>query len=80
MLRLPRDHDIVEDVNNRFLVVVGNLHPPNRLIAYLKYIKTYEETIWKHGNTYYERVLKTYGVKSLTNTSQNIRNLPTMKC
>jgi predicted nucleotidyltransferase len=65
MFRPPRDHDIVVDWFGRHFVVVGNLHPPNKLVAYLKYIPTYEKTLWCYGGTYYRRVLKTYGVKSL---------------
>lgn len=65
MYRPPRDHDIVEDVDKSFLVVVGNLHPPNGLIAYLKYVRTNKRTLWKYGDTYYERILKTYSVRNL---------------
>ncbi len=65
MLRPPRDHDIVVDHLMRIYVVVGNLHPPNGLIAYLKYVRSDTKTLWGRGGTYYERVLKTYGVKSL---------------
>lgn len=65
MLRPPRDHDIVEDVFGRISVVVGNLHPPNGLIAYVKYVRTDGKTLWSRNGVYYERVLKTYGVRSI---------------
>lgn len=65
MFRLPRDHDIVEDSLGRLYVVIGNLHPPDRLIAYLKYVPTTAKTLWTRGSTCYDRVLKTYGVRSL---------------
>ncbi|MEM1680597.1 MAG: hypothetical protein QXT01_05705 [Sulfolobales archaeon] len=65
MLRPPRDHDIVEDLLGGILVVIGNTHPPNGLIAYLKYVRSSGKTLWRHGNTYYERVLKSYGVRNL---------------
>lgn len=65
MLRPPRDHDIVENLLGGILVVVGNTHPPNGLIAYLKYVGSDGRTLWHRGNTYYERVLKSYGVRNL---------------
>lgn len=65
MFRPPRDHDVVEDFLGRFYVVVGNLHPPNRLVAYLKYVPTTIKTIWTRRDMWYDRVLKTYGVRSL---------------
>ncbi|MEM2376528.1 MAG: nucleotidyltransferase domain-containing protein [Sulfolobales archaeon] len=65
MIRPPRDHDIVGDDRNRFLIVIGNLHPPNGLIAYLKYVESAEETLWRYRNVFYKRVLESYGVKTL---------------
>ncbi len=65
MLRPPRDHDVVEDVFGRISVVVGDLHPPNGLIAYVKYVMVDEKTLWSRNGLYYRRVLKTYGVRSL---------------
>ncbi len=65
MLRHPMDHDIVEDINNRIYVVVGNQHPPNGLIAYLKYIPGNGAGIWVRQGMPFKRVLKAYGVKSL---------------
>jgi len=69
MLRPPRDHDIVEDCGGRLYTVVGNVHPPNKLVAYVKYIPVDTETPWRRGDVFYERVLRTYGVKSMHKTA-----------
>lgn len=59
------DHDIVEDDGGRIYVVVGNSHPPNGLIAYLKYVPVYKPTLWRGRNVWYERALKYYGVRNV---------------
>ncbi len=59
------DHDLVIDRDGRIYVVVGNRHPPDALIAYLKYVPTTSKTLWKGTLTYYERVLKEYSVEDL---------------
>ncbi len=59
------DHDYVEDERGRLYVVIGNSHPPNYVIAYLKYVPTEEVTPWRRGDKYYARVVKRYGVRNV---------------
>ncbi|PUA33580.1 MAG: hypothetical protein B7O98_03950 [Zestosphaera tikiterensis] len=59
------DHDLVIDKDGRIYVVVGNKHPPDALIAYLKYVPTTSKTLWKGVFTYYERVLREYSAADL---------------
>jgi len=68
------DHDHLVDVNNYIYVVVGNMHPPNEAIAYLKYIPTNRKTIWCNKNGCYERVVKKYGVKNVINSIQRYQD------
>ena len=62
------DHDHLEDTHDNIYVVVGNVHPPSKVIAYLKYVPVNNKTIWCRGNVCYERVVKKYGVKNVMST------------
>jgi predicted nucleotidyltransferase len=59
------DHDHIEDLAGRIYVVIGNTHPPGRVIAYLKYVPTNSKTFWCRGDTCFERVIKRYGVDNV---------------
>jgi hypothetical protein len=65
VLRPPYDHDIVEDLDGRLYIVIGNMHPPNAIMAFIKYIPCHNPTLWRRGNIYYYRVMKHYGVKNM---------------
>jgi len=65
-----RDHDLLVDKLGRIYVVVGNVHPPGQVIAYVKYVPTNKVTQWRRFSTYYERVLKHYDVKLMRKTSR----------
>ncbi|RLG85899.1 MAG: hypothetical protein DRO18_05140 [Thermoprotei archaeon] len=65
LLRDPLDHDILIDREGKVYVVVGNTHPLNYIIAYIKYVPTYRRTPWFKDGIYYERVLKVYDVREL---------------
>ena len=65
------DHDQIEDLWGNIYVVVGNLHPPNAVVAYLKYVPTTTPTYWRRGRTFYKRVIRNYGVR---NVKDSIRN------
>jgi|Deesub1362B_J571_1020462.scaffolds.fasta_scaffold00005_195 hypothetical protein len=55
-----RDRDYIE-VSNRFIfTVIGNIHPPARIISYLKYIPAKEKTPWSRDGIFYARALKGY--------------------
>lgn len=56
------DHDHIEDSAGRIYIVVGNVHPPGAVVAYLKYVPTNLPTPWCRGRTCYERVVRRYGV------------------
>jgi len=63
----PRDRDFVETVEGLLFCVVGYLHPPDKVTAYLKYVPE-EGGKWRRGETAYARVLPYYHVSQVENT------------
>ncbi len=54
------DRDFVETGDGLLFCVVGNVHPPERVIAYLKYAPVQEETKWRRESVSFGRVLPFY--------------------
>lgn len=67
MMGKPRDRDFVETVEGLLFCVVGYLHPPDRVTAYLKYVPD-PEGKWRKGETGYSRVIPYYHVSQVENT------------
>jgi predicted nucleotidyltransferase len=63
----PRDRDFVETVEGLLFCVVGYLHPPGQVTAYLKYVPD-PEGKWRRGDTGYTRVIPYYHVSQVENT------------
>jgi len=63
-----RDHDFVSTPEDLFFCVVGNTHPKDRVIAYLKYMPD-ERGKWGRKKRY-ERVLRSYTTPSVQETLQ----------
>ena len=70
--RMVLDHDALVDRKGRVYVAVGNMHPPNGIIAYLKYIPSQTPTIWKRKGTWLKRVLRKYGAKSVSKVTKEL--------
>lgn len=68
----PKDRDMVETRDGLIFVVVGYLHPPGRVTAYLKYVPAAEGK-WGRGNTRYTRILGYYHVTQVENTYGYLR-------
>jgi len=62
-----RDRDYLRTKEGFFFCVVGPLHPPNRVIAYLKYAPS-KVGKWGKGIWRFKRVLKNYTIPSLLET------------
>jgi len=62
------DRDFIRTKEGFFWVVVGYTHPPNRIIAYLKYIPSSTSGKWKDGTTPLERVLPYYSATTVGDT------------
>ena len=67
MVRSFRDRDYLETDEGFFFTVVGNIHPKDRVIAYLKNIPS-QSGKWGNGERRYERTLKYYTMNCLTDT------------
>jgi len=68
----PKDRDMVETRDGLLFVVVGYLHPPKRVTAYLKYVPTVEGK-WRRGGTRYTRALEYYHVTQVEDTYRYLR-------
>jgi len=62
-----RDRDFLRTKEGFFFCVVGPLHPPNRVISYLKYTPS-KLGKWGKGMWRFKRVLKDYTIPSLLET------------
>lgn len=81
MQRSFRDKDFIEDFNGMFFCVIGNVHPPKRVISYLKYIpKIGEKTIrikWSKNGKTYSRILPYYSALGTSFTKEYLKeNFP----
>ncbi len=62
-----RDRDYIQTIEDYFFTVVGNIHPSNRIIAYLKNIPS-PSGKWGNERKRYERVLKQYTMMDVADT------------
>jgi predicted nucleotidyltransferase len=58
-----RDHDQLKTYDKMLFTVIGNVHPPDRVLAYLKYIPS------QNGQNY-KRILTRYTIQEIENTLQ----------
>ena len=67
-----RDRDYFMDKEGMFFCVIGNTHPPDRVISYLKYVpeRISEKTKWKKGKTGYNRILPYYSTVGVLSTQE----------
>lgn len=61
------DRDFLQTKENLFFCVIGPHHPPDKTIAYLKYISA-KKGLWKKGNKKFQRVMRTYTIPNLIET------------
>lgn len=56
------DRDFIETEDGLLFCVVGNVHPEDRVISYLKYIpaRSMVNTKWRRGDTPFQRILPFY--------------------
>jgi len=62
-----RDRDYLLTKEGLFFAVVGNLHPNDKVVAYLKYVPD-KLGSWGRGETKFKRVLRHYTIPSLKET------------
>jgi predicted nucleotidyltransferase len=71
-LRSFRDRDCLITPEGYIFTVIGNLHPLDRVIAYLKYVPD-ERGKWGIGRSRYRRALDHYNVPSLLDSMRFLR-------
>jgi len=73
-VRIERDRDFLRTDEGFFFCVVGYEHPPDRVLAYLKYVPS-PSGKWG-GAVRYHRVLARYDAASVADTFSILRNHP----
>ena len=70
-MRSFRDRDYLETAEGFYFAVVGNIHPDDRVFAYLKYVPS-EAGVWGSGTKRYDRVLSHYTMQGLAHTFRHL--------
>jgi len=68
-----RDRDYLETHEGFYFVVVGNVHPDDRALAYLKYVPS-EAGMWGSKSKRYDRVLEHYTMRDLAKTFELLKS------
>ncbi len=75
-MRSFRDRDFLQTSEGFFFCVVGPLHPPERVISYIKYVPS-ESGIWGTNGKRFSRILPKYTIPNLLETFKFIKqNFP----
>ncbi|MFZ7138278.1 MAG: hypothetical protein ACOWW1_07665 [archaeon] len=71
-----RDRDFLQSHEGLFFCVVGNVHPPDRVISYVKYLPS-DSGVWGNKKQQFKRILKNYTISNLLETFQYLqKNYP----
>lgn len=71
-----RDRDFVSTPEGFLFCVVGSTHPPDRVMAYLKYVPRASGGPWSRGSTKFHRALHEYSMEALRETLDFLRDYP----
>lgn len=71
-MRCFRDRDYLTTPQGYIFAVIGNVHPADRVIAYLKYVPDVRGK-WGRGRSRYRRALKHYSVPSVMDSMRFLR-------
>lgn len=72
MKRSFRDHDYIETVDGLLFTVVGNVHPEDRILSYLKNLPSLRGK-WKRGSKRYARSMRHYSASNVMKTIEFLR-------
>ncbi|RLE49837.1 MAG: hypothetical protein DRJ21_02115, partial [Candidatus Methanomethylicota archaeon] len=68
-MRKFRDRDFIETIEGMIFCVIGNIHPKDRVISYLKYVPWEAEGAkklgWKRDKNEYGRILPYYSASGV---------------
>lgn len=66
-MRKFRDRDFIQTTEGFFFCVVGPVHPPDRVISYIKYVPS-ESGVWGNKDNKFSRILQKYTIPNLLET------------
>ncbi len=69
---VPLDRDFLQTEENFFFCIVGYVHPPDRVLSYLKYIPG-DSGKWKLDKQALQRVLPYYSAQAVLNTFEFLK-------
>jgi len=75
-MRSYRDRDFIESVEGLVFCVIGNIHPQDRVVSYLKYVAGYKSSIrvkWSRNGIEYGRILPFYSAIGVSETMDFLR-------
>ncbi|MBT8172151.1 hypothetical protein KJN74_04710 [Candidatus Bathyarchaeota archaeon] len=71
-----RDRDFIQTNEGFYFCVIGTMHPPDRVISYIKYVPS-KSGIWGSTSKKYQRILKKYTIPDLLETFSYLKqNFP----
>ena len=71
-----RDRDFIQTKESFYFCVIGSIHPPDRIISYIKYVPS-KSGIWGFENQRFSRILKKYTIPNLILTFNYLqKNFP----
>ncbi|MEM1514777.1 MAG: hypothetical protein QXH24_01805 [Candidatus Bathyarchaeia archaeon] len=70
-----RDRDFIETPEHFLFCVIGSVHPPDRVISYIKYVPS-EDGLWYKDNKKFRRILHKYMMVELINTLNFLERYP----
>lgn len=71
-MRRFRDRDFLQTQEGFFFCVVGNVHPSDRVISYIKYLPS-DSGDWGNKKQQFNRILKNYTISNLLETFQYLK-------
>lgn len=70
-----RDRDFVQTRERFLFCVVGSIHPPNRVISYVKYVPS-ENGLWGRNDVRFRRIMRRYTMLDLIDTLKFLEQYP----
>lgn len=70
-----RDRDFIETVEHFLFCVIGSVHPPDRVISYVKYVPS-ENGLWHKGEKRFRRIMRNYVMSELIDTLRFLERHP----
>jgi len=70
MIKMLKDRDNLETIEGAFFTILGHVHPPDRVFAYLKYLPTNKagNGIWERNNIRFQRTIPEYSAANVINS------------